>query len=76
VCSGAAAGLRALGAAKRSMSAQLVSSAAYVGFGLAGAVLGGALGSAWGVALATWTGAAVWWWLLSTMDTSEKVDVS
>jgi hypothetical protein len=76
VCSGAAAGLRALGAAKRSMSAQLVSSAAYVGFGLAGAVLGGALGSAWGVALATWTGAAVWWWLLSTMDISEKVDVS
>lgn len=73
VCSGAAAGLRALGAAGRSMSAQLVSSAAYVGLGLTGAVLGGALGSAWGVALATWTGAAVWWWLLSTTDTREEV---
>lgn len=86
MCSGAAAGLRALGAAKRSMSAQLVSSAAYLGLGLGGAVLGGALGSAWGVALATWMGAAVWWWLLSTERSlrsehpvggnSEKVEVS
>lgn len=61
VFTGAAAGLRALGVARRSMRAQLVTSAAYVTFGLVGAAMGGALGSAWGVAAATWTGAAVWW---------------
>jgi O-antigen/teichoic acid export membrane protein len=61
VCSGAAAGLRALGAARRSMRAQLVASLAYVTFGLAGAVMGGALGSAWGTATATWTSAVLWW---------------
>jgi O-antigen/teichoic acid export membrane protein len=61
VCTGAAAGLRALGAARRSMRSQLVASAAYVTFGLVGAAMGGALGSAWGVAAATWFGATVWW---------------
>jgi O-antigen/teichoic acid export membrane protein len=76
VCSGAAAGLRALGAARRSMSAQLAASAAYLAFGLAGAAMGGALGSAWGVALATWAGAAVWWWQLSTVELLEKVETS
>ncbi|EHR48892.1 hypothetical protein SacmaDRAFT_0591 [Saccharomonospora marina XMU15] len=57
---GAAAGLRALGAAKRSMSSQLVASACYVTGGLVGAALNGALGSAWGVAAANVLGAAVW----------------
>lgn len=58
---GAAAGLRALGAAKRSMSAQLFASACYVTGGLAGAAVNGAVGSAWGVAAANLVGAAVWW---------------
>jgi O-antigen/teichoic acid export membrane protein len=58
---GAATGLRALGAARRSLRAQLVNSLAYVGFGLTGAAAGGALGSAWGVAAATTCGALVWW---------------
>jgi len=58
---GAAAGLRALGAARRSVRAQLVTSAAYVTGGLAGATVAGALGAAWGSALAMWLGAAVWW---------------
>ncbi|MFC3449814.1 hypothetical protein [Amycolatopsis speibonae] len=58
---GAAAGLRALGAAKRSLRAQLINSAGYVGFGLIGAFLAGASGSAWGVALAITSGSAVWW---------------
>ena len=49
---GAAAGLRALGAAQRSLRAQLIASVFYVMFGLIGAVLGGAAGSAWGVAIA------------------------
>lgn len=58
---GAAAGLRALGDARRSMRCQLVASLAYVTGGLGGAALGGALGSAWGVAAATFVGAIVWW---------------
>ena len=58
---GAAVGLRALGASRRSLRAQLLAAAAYVTGGLVGAVVGGAVGSSWGVALATLFGAAVWW---------------
>lgn len=58
---GAGCGLRALGAARRSMRCQLVASAGYLGGGLGGAALGGALGSAWGVAAGTFFGACVWW---------------
>ncbi|MGW3103447.1 hypothetical protein [Streptomyces sp. NPDC001100] len=58
---GAAAGLRALGAAHRSLRCQLFASACYVGGGLGGAALGGTAGSAWGVAAATISGSAVWW---------------
>ncbi|WP_432156234.1 hypothetical protein [Streptomyces sp. bgisy153] len=58
---GAAAGLRALGAARRSLRCQLFASACYVGGGLGGAALAGTAGSAWGVAAATVGGSAVWW---------------
>ncbi|MBK3564302.1 hypothetical protein [Streptomyces sp. MBT62] len=58
---GAAAGLRALGAARRSLRCQLFASACYVGGGLGGAAIGGTSGSAWGVAAATISGSAVWW---------------
>ncbi|MEU6538574.1 hypothetical protein [Streptomyces sp. NPDC047000] len=58
---GAAAGLRALGAARRSLRCQLFASACYVGGGLGGAALAGTAGSAWGVAAATVSGSAVWW---------------
>ncbi|MBD3010030.1 hypothetical protein IEJ02_39845 [Streptomyces sp. 5-10] len=58
---GAAAGLRALGAARRSLRSQLFASAAYVGGGLGGAAVAGTVGSAWGVAAATVSGSAVWW---------------
>ncbi|MER5437870.1 hypothetical protein [Streptomyces sp. NPDC002790] len=58
---GAAAGLRALGAARLSLRSQLFASACYVGGGLGGAAAGGTVGSAWGVAAATVTGSAVWW---------------
>lgn len=61
---GATAGLRALGAAKRSLGAQLFASAAYLTGGVGGAFLGGALGSSWGCAIATLLGAVVWWWQL------------
>ncbi|MFE9649183.1 hypothetical protein ACFYO0_34715 [Streptomyces sp. NPDC006365] len=58
---GAAAGLRALGAARRSLRSQLFASTCYVGGGLGGAAVAGAVGSAWGVAAATVSGSAVWW---------------
>ncbi|WP_055699079.1 MULTISPECIES: hypothetical protein [Streptomyces] len=58
---GAAAGLRALGAARRSLRSQLFASTCYVGGGLGGAAVAGTLGSAWGVAAATVCGSAVWW---------------
>ncbi|HEX6445341.1 MAG TPA: hypothetical protein VF053_09660 [Streptosporangiales bacterium] len=61
---GAAAGLRALGAARRSLRAQLLVSVVTVIGGLVGAVLAGALGSYWGVALANVFRIAVWWWQL------------
>jgi O-antigen/teichoic acid export membrane protein len=59
---GASAGLRALAAARRSLRAQLVGAAAYFVGGITGAALGGAVGSAWGIAAATFVGAVVWWW--------------
>ncbi|QDQ09188.1 hypothetical protein [Streptomyces spectabilis] len=59
--SGAAAGLRALAAARRSLRSQLFASACYVGGGLGGAAVGGTVGSAWGVAAATACGSAAWW---------------
>ncbi|MFG2994992.1 hypothetical protein [Streptomyces sp. NPDC048340] len=58
---GAAAGLRALAAARRSLRCQLIASAFYVSGGLGGAALAGTVGSAWGVAAATLSGSAVWW---------------
>ncbi|WP_436841040.1 hypothetical protein [Streptomyces bobili] len=58
---GAAAGLRALGAARRSLRSQLFASACYVGGGLGGAAVAGTAGSAWGVAAATACSSAVWW---------------
>ncbi|MFL6126880.1 hypothetical protein [Actinophytocola sp.] len=64
VVAGATAGLRALGAARRSLRVQLVVSAGYLGFGLAGAALGGAVGMSWGSTTAMWLGAGLWWWQL------------
>lgn len=61
---GPSAGLRALGAARRSLRAMLIASAAYLTLGVIGAVVSGATGSVWGTAVATWFGAAVWWWQL------------
>lgn len=57
----AATGLRALGAARRSLRAQLVASALYLVGGLAGAAVAGAAGSAWGVAAAVLLTSSVWW---------------
>jgi O-antigen/teichoic acid export membrane protein len=61
IVAGAAAGLRALGAARRSLRAQLAASAGYLGFGLVGAWFGGAVGMSWGSTTAMWLGACLWW---------------
>jgi O-antigen/teichoic acid export membrane protein len=58
---GAAAGIRALAAAPRSLRAQLVTSGLYVTLGGLGAWWAGAPGSCWGVALGIAIGAVVWW---------------
>ena len=62
----AAAGLRAMGLSPRSLRAQLIASGMYVVGGTAGAVLGGALGTSWGVAAAQCLAAVVWWHYLRT----------
>ncbi|HWD77790.1 MAG TPA: hypothetical protein VG497_02885 [Kribbella sp.] len=61
---GAAAGLRALGVARRSLKAQLCASALYLVGGVTGGAVGGALGSAWGAAAATSSSAVVWYFTL------------
>jgi len=61
---GATAGLHALKAARRSLRAGLIFSALYLIGGLLGAVLWGLPGTAYGIAVAAWMGAAVWWWEL------------
>jgi hypothetical protein len=61
VIAGAAAGLRALGAARRSLRTQLIASCGYFGGGIAGALLAGAAGATWGSAIAMWAGAVLWW---------------
>jgi len=57
----ATAGLRAMGVARRSLRTQLVSSALYLVGGTAGAILGGAIGTSWGVTAAQFVAAILWW---------------
>jgi O-antigen/teichoic acid export membrane protein len=61
VVAGAMAGLRALGAAKRSMQVNLISTGVYIFLGVAGAAAHGTYGSVEGTALATWIAAMLYW---------------
>ena len=62
---GAAAGLHALGAARRSLRAMIITSAISLAFSLVGAFIGGARRRrVRGGALAAWIGAVLWWWYL------------
>jgi O-antigen/teichoic acid export membrane protein len=63
-CDGAAAGLHALGVARRSVRAQLIQSVAYVACSLVGAATYGAIGAVSGSAVAIVCAAMVWWWHL------------
>ncbi|HTT89869.1 MAG TPA: hypothetical protein VMF65_09975, partial [Acidimicrobiales bacterium] len=62
VMASAGTGLHALGAARRSLRAMVISSVIYVIFSLAGAVAGGAVGTVSGAAVASWLSAVVFWW--------------
>lgn len=59
-----AAGLRAMGLSRRSLTAQVATASMYVALGCAGAVLGGAAGTSWGVTIAQTAGAAICWYQL------------
>ena len=61
---GAATGLNALGAARRSLRAVILSSALLLSFGLVGAVTGGILGTMYWYAAASWLASLVIWWQL------------
>lgn len=61
VSSGAGTALHALGVARRSLRAMILSSGTYVALGIAGALIAGTVGSMWGTALAGWIGAVVFW---------------
>jgi hypothetical protein len=58
------AGVRALGAARRSLRAQLLTSGLTLAGSLAGAAVNDAAGAAWGTAAAGVVSAGVWWWHL------------
>jgi O-antigen/teichoic acid export membrane protein len=61
VATGAFAGLRSLGNARASLRARLWSLPPEAVLALAGAVIGGGVGYAYGTAAATWIIAAIWW---------------
>jgi len=63
-CVGAGAGLKALGAARRSLRGTVAAAIAFLVCGLVGAIRGGAFGTVVGVAVAIWLGALLWWWQL------------
>lgn len=55
------AGLRAMGVSRRSLRAQLTAAGVYLIGGTVGAILGGAVGTSWGVTAAQFLSALVWW---------------
>jgi O-antigen/teichoic acid export membrane protein len=61
VWSAAWTGLRAMGAARRSLRAQLFGASAFLIGSLAGAALGGAYGAAWGSAAGNLAATCIWW---------------
>jgi O-antigen/teichoic acid export membrane protein len=73
---GAAAGVRALGAARRSLRAQLIQSGAYLVAGVGGACLGGARGTCIGVAVATGAGAVAYWYQLQVARAEHRASVT
>jgi hypothetical protein len=63
---GAGIGLHALGSAKRSLRAMVLASALVVACAVAGAFIGGAAGTMWGTAIASWASSLLFWRQLNT----------
>jgi O-antigen/teichoic acid export membrane protein len=61
VWSAAWTGLRAMGAARRSLRAQLLGASAFLVGALAGAAINGAAGAAWGSAAGNLVACCIWW---------------
>jgi O-antigen/teichoic acid export membrane protein len=74
----AGAGLRALGAASRSLNAQVVTSALYLSGGVTGAVVAGSAGTCWAAAGTALVSAFVWWYHLrrATSALARDMDLS
>lgn len=73
---GAAVGLNVLGAASRSLRTAILSSALVVACAVAGAEIGGTLGTMWFAAAASWFGTLVGWWQLRhALQESDTVPV-
>jgi O-antigen/teichoic acid export membrane protein len=66
---GLQSGLHALGAARRSLRAMVLSSALYLALGICGAYLYGTAGVIWGAAVSSWAGTLLWWLQLRTAMT-------
>lgn len=62
IWSGAWTGLRAMGAARRSLRAQILGASAFLVGALVGALINGAAGAAWGSAAGNLVAVCVWWW--------------
>ncbi|HWB57322.1 MAG TPA: hypothetical protein VG479_10345 [Gaiellaceae bacterium] len=82
VVTGAAVGLRSLGAATSSLKARLIVSPFMLAGPVVGAVVGGASGAAYGLACVIWLSVAIWWRLFvdalaayRTPSTSPRPDV-
>jgi hypothetical protein len=82
VVTGAAVGLRSLGAATHSLKARLIVSPFMLVGPVVGAVLGGAPGAAYGLACVIWLSVALWWRLFldalaaySTTSAAARPDV-
>lgn len=76
IAGGAGTGLHALGAARRSLRAMVLSATLYVACSIVGAALGGGVGTVIGTAIATWLGAVIFWWQLRTaLGDRESVEV-
>jgi O-antigen/teichoic acid export membrane protein len=77
-CAGAGAGIgmHALGAARRSLRASIINSVVVVPLAIAGAFLGGMVGTLYFAAIATWTTTGMsWWYFRGAMHESRTVPV-
>jgi O-antigen/teichoic acid export membrane protein len=71
---GSAAGMHALGSAKRSLNVAFAASGLLVAFSIAGAVWDGAVGSIYGMAAAAWIATVLaWWQLIAAVRESDRI---